>query len=434
MNTESSPRSAALFAAAQKVMPGGVNSPVRAFQGVGGVPIFVRRAEGPWIEDEEGRRYIDYVASWGPMLLGHAFPPVVEAVRDAAVRGTSYGCPTAQETTFAEAIIEMVPSVEMVRLVNSGTEATLSAIRLARGATGRPLLLKFEGCYHGHGDSLLVSAGSGVATLGIPGTPGVLPDVARSTITVPFNDFEALDAAFAQHGAQLAGVIVEPIAGNMGCVPPREGFLERLREHCTHHGAILIFDEVMTGFRVAAGGAQARLGVTPDLTTLGKIVGGGLPLAAYGGRRDLMEHIAPAGGVYQAGTLSGNPVAVAAGLATLTALRETDGLYASLERTGARLFEGLKAAATEAGVAVTGHQVGAMFSLYFSETPVWDFADAKRSNTALYARFFHAMLAEGVYLAPSAYEALFPGAAHTDEIVDRTIEAARVAFRQCANA
>lgn len=428
----SRPRSEELFARACERMPGGVNSPVRAFRGVGGTPVFIRAASGATIEDEDGHRYIDYVASWGPMLLGHAHPVVLEAIREAASSGTSFGAPTARETIFAERIIEMVPSVEMVRLVNSGTEATLSAIRLARGFTGRPRLLKFEGCYHGHGDSLLVAAGSGVATLGIPGTPGVLPAVARETITIPFNDIEALESAFAAHGDALAAAIIEPVAGNMGCVPPREGYLERLRRLCTAHGAVLIFDEVMTGFRVAAGGVQERTGVTPDLTTLGKVVGGGLPLAAYGGRREIMEQVAPAGPVYQAGTLSGNPLAVAAGLATLDLLREDPDIYTRLEATGRRLFEGLREAAAEAGVAVHGHQVGAMFSLYFTDTPVWSFAEAQRTRTDLYGRFFHEMLDRGVYLAPSAYEALFPGAAHTDEDVDRTLAAAREAFRVLA--
>ncbi|TVQ98367.1 MAG: glutamate-1-semialdehyde-2,1-aminomutase [Deltaproteobacteria bacterium] len=421
-------RSEALYERACALMPGGVNSPVRAFRGVGGTPVFVRRASGALIEDEDGHSYIDYVASWGPMILGHAHPEVIAAVVDAAAGGTSFGAPTARENVFAERIIAMVPSVEKVRLVNSGTEATLSAIRLARGFTGRPKLLKFEGCYHGHGDSLLVDAGSGVATLGIPGTPGVLPEVARNTITLPFNDEGALEEAFARHGAELAAAIIEPVAGNMGCVPPRPGYLEALRRLCTVHGAVLIFDEVMTGFRVAPGGVQERVGVTPDLTTLGKIVGGGLPLAAYGGRRDIMDHIAPAGPVYQAGTLSGNPLAVAAGLRTLELLGEDPGLYVRLEETSSRLFRGLTEAAVEVGVSVTGHQVGAMFSLYFSDAEVWSFADAKASRTDLYATFFHGMLDRGVYLAPSAFEALFPGAAHTDAHVDRTIAAAREAF------
>ena len=417
-----------LFARAQELMPGGVNSPVRAFRGVGGTPVFIRRANGAWIEDEDGNRYIDYVGSWGPMLLGHAREEVVEAVRRAALDGTSYGCPTRGESEFAELIIDLVPSIEMVRLVSSGTEATLSAIRLARGYTGRERLLKFEGCYHGHGDSLLVAAGSGVATLGIPGTPGVLPAVASQTITIPFNDPDALREAFRQHGDQLAGVIVEPVAGNMGCVPPRPGFLELLRELCTTSGAVLIFDEVMTGFRVARGGAQERYGVTPDLTTLGKIIGGGLPVGAYGGRREIMQQIAPAGPVYQAGTLSGNPLAVAAGMATLSILRDDATLYDELERHTARLYDGLLQAARDAGVTVTGQRVGAMFSVYFGEHEVWSYADARACDTERFGRFFHAMLDRGVYLAPSAFEAAFTGVCHRDGIIDQTLDAAREAF------
>lgn len=429
MTTRPFDRSQALFAEAQGLMPGGVNSPVRAFRGVGGSPFFVRSASGAFLEDEDGNRFIDYVASWGPMILGHAHPAVLEAIAEALPRGTSYGCPTRQESELAKLIIAMVPSVEKVRLVNSGTEATLSAIRLARGATGREKLLKFEGCYHGHGDSLLVAAGSGVATLGIPGTPGVLPSLAASTITVPFNDAQAVEAAFAAHGAELAAVIVEPVAGNMGCVPPRAGFLELLRERCTTSGALLIFDEVMTGFRVAPGGVQERMGVLPDLTTLGKIVGGGLPLAAYGGRADLMSLIAPEGPVYQAGTLSGNPIAVAAGLAVLRLLQDNARLYARLESESERLFEGLQEAAREAGVSVRGHQVGAMLSLYFTEEQVWSFADAKASDTGRFGAFFHAMLERGVYLPPSAFEAFFPGSAHSASVIDDTLDAAREAFR-----
>ncbi len=421
-------RSESLFARAQELMPGGVNSPVRAFRGVGGTPVFVERAAGPHIFDADGKRYIDYVLSWGPMILGHAHPAIVEAVTRAAQDGTSFGCPTAKENELAELVIEMVPSIEMVRMVNSGTEATLSAIRLARGATGRPKLLKFEGCYHGHGDSLLVAAGSGVATLGIPGTPGVLPEVAQNTLTAPFNDVAALERVFEVHGADLAAAIIEPVAGNMGCVMPRAGYLERLRELCTKHGAVLIFDEVMTGFRVAAGGAQARFGITPDLTTLGKVIGGGLPVGAYGGRRDLMEHIAPAGPVYQAGTLSGNPLAMSAGLAALRILHGTDGLYEDLDARTRRLFDGLRSAASSEGFATTGHHIGAMFGIFFAEHEVWSYDDAKRADAAMFGRFFHEMLQRGVYLAPSAFEAGFMSTMHSDEVLESTITAARSAF------
>ncbi len=420
------------FARACEVMPGGVNSPVRAFRGVGGTPVFMQRAQGAYVYDIDDRRYIDYVGSWGPMILGHAHPAVVRAVAETAANGTSFGCPTVGETDFADQIIAMVPSVEMVRLVNSGTEATLSAIRLARGFTGRPRLLKFRGCYHGHGDSLLSDAGSGVATLGLPSTPGVLPEVAANTITVPFNDADALSGAFDAYGGELAAVIVEPIAGNMGCIPPRDGYLALMRELCTKHGVVLIFDEVMTGFRVAPGGAQERFGVTPDLTTLGKIIGGGLPVGAYGGRRDIMEHIAPAGSVYQAGTLSGNPLAVAAGSTTLRLLRETPGLYDDLERRTRQLFEGLLEAAAAAGVAVSGHQVGAMFSVFFRAEPVWSYEDAKAADTARFGRFFHEMLDRGVYLAPSAFEASFTGAAHGDAEIEATLAAARASFAAVA--
>jgi len=426
------PRSKELFQRAVQLMPGGVNSPVRAFKGVGGTPVFVRAASGARIECEDGHRYIDYIGSWGPMILGHAHPDVVRAITDAATRGTSYGCPTALENTFAELVIELVPSIEMVRMVNSGTEATLSAIRVARGFTGRKKLLKFKGCYHGHGDSLLSDAGSGVATLGLPSTPGVLPEVAANTITVEYNDASALNQAFEMHGSDLAAAIIEPVAGNMGCIPPRPGYLEQLRETCTKHGTILIFDEVMTGFRVALGGAQARYGVTPDMTTLGKIIGGGLPVGAYGGRREIMACVAPAGQVYQAGTLSGNPLAVAAGMATLTLLRDTPGLYEALESRTRRLFEGMRDAALGAGVAVTGHQIGGMFGLFFTDEEVWSYADAKRAQAERFGLFFHAMLNRGVYLAPSAFEASFTGAAHTDDIIDETLAAARESFVEVA--
>lgn len=421
-------RSAALFARAVELMPGGVNSPVRAFRGVGGTPVFMRRGHGAWVEDVDGNRYIDYIGSWGPMILGHAHPEVLAAIAEAAASGTSFGCPTEAESVFAEQIMAMVPSIERVRLVNSGTEATLSAIRLARGFTGRPRLLKFKGCYHGHGDSLLSDAGSGVATLGLPSTPGVLPELAAYTITVEYNDADAVRAVFERYGAELAAVIVEPVAGNMGCVLPRPGFLELLRSQCTEHGALLIFDEVMTGFRVAPGGVQQKWGVRPDLTTLGKIIGGGLPVGAYGGRADIMARIAPAGDIYQAGTLSGNPLAVAAGLTTLRILASSPDFYATLERRTHRLFHGLLEAARGAGHDATGHWTCGMFGIFMTAEPVWSFADAKRSDVARFNRFFHEMLNRGVYLAPSAFEAGFTGMCHDDAVIDATLDAARAAF------
>jgi glutamate-1-semialdehyde 2,1-aminomutase len=417
-----------LFAHAQQLMPGGVNSPVRAFRGVGGTPVFMRRGHGAFVEDVDGNEYIDYIGSWGPMILGHAHPRVIAAITEAAAGGTSFGCPTEAESVFAELIIDMVPSVEMVRLVSSGTEATLSAIRLARGFTGRPKLLKFKGCYHGHSDSLLSDAGSGVATLGLPSTPGVLAELAAQTITIEYNDFDALEAIFVEHGAALAAAIVEPVAGNMGCILPRDGYLERLRALCTEHGALLVFDEVMTGFRVARGGVQERWGVMPDLTTLGKVIGGGLPVGAYGGRRDIMSRIAPAGDIYQAGTLSGNPLAVAAGLTTLQIINERPDFYAALEASTLRLHKGLLAAAQAAGVPCSGHVTCGMFGIFITDEDVWSFADAKRSNTALFNRFFHEMLDRGIYLAPSAFEAGFVGIEHSNELIDRTIDVAYDAF------
>ena len=426
-------RSTELFARAAELLPGGVNSPVRAFRGVGGTPRFIREASGATMTDVDGHTYIDYVGSWGPMILGHADPEVIEALRRALARGTSYGAPTELEIEMAEEIVEAVPSVEMVRMVNSGTEATMSALRLTRGATGRAKIVKFEGCYHGHGDSLLVRAGSGVATLGLPDSPGVTPAVAANTLTAPFNDLDALEQIFDAHGGEIAAVIVEPVVGNMGCVPPREGFLAGLRELTRKHGALLIFDEVMTGFRLARGGAQELYGVTPDLTTLGKIIGGGLPVGAYGGRRDLMELIAPAGPIYQAGTLSGNPLAMIAGLVTLRRLRDKS-VYEKLERAGARLCAGMDEAAREAGVETVTNRVGSMFTTFFTDSPVTDWATASRADREAYARFFHAMLGAGVYLAPSQFEAGFVGVAHTDELIDRTVEAARTAFAQAARA
>src|SRR4051812_24350739 len=425
---ESQAGSEELFARAVELMPGGVNSPVRAFRGVGGTPRFIASASGATLTDVDGHTYIDYVGSWGPMILGHADAEVIDAIREALARGTSYGAPTALEVEMAEEIIDAVPSVEMVRMVNSGTEATMSALRLARGATGRDKIVKFEGCYHGHGDSLLVKAGSGVATLGLPDSPGVTASVARNTITAPYNDAAALEEVFAEHGADVAAVIVEPVVGNMGCVPPREGYLQALRDITKRHGAILIFDEVMTGFRLARGGAQELYGVTPDLTTLGKIIGGGLPVGAYGGRRDIMEQIAPSGPGYQAGTLSGNPLAMTAGLATLKRLRDR-AVYERLEEAAGRLCEGMGEAAREAGVETVTNRVGSMFTTFFTDAPVYDWPTAARADRAAYGRFFHSMLEECVYLAPSQFEAGFIGVAHTNELLDKTVEAARKSFR-----
>jgi len=413
-----------LFAAAEQVMPGGVNSPVRAFRGVGGTPFFVERAEGPHLVDVDGRSYIDFLGSWGPLILGHAPAAVVEAVAEAARRGTSYGAPTAGEVELAQAIARVLPSMEMVRLVSSGTEASMSAIRLARGATGRDVIVKFDGCYHGHADSLLVKAGSGGATFGVPDSLGVPAPLAQLTVALPFNDLAAVRHAFEAHRGKVAAVIVEPVAGNMGVVPPAAGFLEGLRELATAHGALLIFDEVITGFRVARGGAQARYGVRPDLTCLGKIIGGGLPVGAYGGSRELMANVAPLGAVYQAGTLSGNPLAVAAGLATLAAL-ERDDVYARLEALGARMEAGIREAARAAGVPVTVNRVGSMLTAFFTDGPVTDYASAKRSDTARYARYFHGMLERGVFLAPSQFEAAFVSLAHGEAHVDAAARACR---------
>lgn len=420
-------RSRELFARAVELIPGGVNSPVRAFRGVGGTPRFIKSAQGATMTDVDGHTYIDYVGSWGPMILGHADAEVLDALREALGRGTSYGAPTELEVEVAAEIIDAVPSIEMVRMVNSGTEATMSAIRLARGVTNRTKLVKFEGCYHGHGDSLLVKAGSGVATLGLPDSPGVPRQLAESTLTVPFNNGAALEQVFDQH-RDVAAVIIEPVVGNMGCVAPREGFLEQVRELVSRAGALLIFDEVMTGFRLARGGAQELYNVMPDITTLGKIIGGGLPVGAYGATRDIMNHIAPAGNIYQAGTLSGNPLAMTAGLATLKRLRDPS-VYEQLERAGERLCRGLADAAREVGVRTTTNRVGSMWTTFFTAQPVTDWATASQSDRALYGKFFHAMLNEGVYLAPSQFEAGFISIAHTDELLDNTIEAARRAFK-----
>ena len=415
--------SANLFKAASRVIPGGVNSPVRAFRGVGGEPFFVASAEGARLTDVDGRSYLDFVGSWGPLILGHAARPVVEAVTAAVSRGTSYGAPTPGEVDLAEMITAAYPSMEMVRLVSSGTEATMSAIRVARGATGRDVLLKFDGCYHGHADSLLVKAGSGAATFGIPDSAGVPESLARLTVTASFNDIAGVRAIFEARGREVAAVIVEPVAGNMGVVPPAPGFLEALRDLCTRHGAVLIFDEVITGFRLAFGGAQMKYGIRPDLTCLGKIIGGGLPVGAYGGSRDLMSRVSPLGPVYQAGTLSGNPLAVAAGLATLRALREGD-VYRRLDSLGAELERGLVAAAGKAGVPFTVNRVGSMLTGFFTDKPVTDYATAKRSDAARYGRFFHAMLARGVFLAPSQFEAAFVSLAHRDADIVAAAEAA----------
>ncbi len=413
-----------LFAAAQTVIPGGVNSPVRAFKGVGGTPLFIERASGAYLFDSDGRRYIDYVGSWGPMILGHAHPDVIAAVQAQAGKGLSFGAPTGLEVQMAERLCELVPSMQQVRMVNSGTEATMSAIRLARGATGRDLLVKFEGCYHGHADALLVKAGSGALTLGVPTSPGVPASVAAQTLTLPYNDVEAVAACFAEHGAQIACVIVEPVAGNMNCVPPVAGFLEALRQHCDEQGAILIFDEVMTGFRVALGGAQAHYGVAPDLTTLGKIVGGGMPVGAFGGRREIMQELAPVGPVYQAGTLSGNPLAMAAGLATLKGISGA-GFYDALIDKTRRLCQGLTDVGKQAGIPLTTQSVGGMFGLFFTEQPaISRFDQVMACDSQRFARFFHGMLGAGVNLAPSAFEAGFMSAAHSDADVDATIEAA----------
>ncbi|HBH02323.1 MAG TPA: glutamate-1-semialdehyde-2,1-aminomutase [Candidatus Rokubacteria bacterium] len=423
--------SKSLFAAATRVIPGGVNSPVRAFRGVGGEPFFVARGAGARIWDVDGREYLDFLGSWGPLILGHAAPPVVDAVVQAAARGTSYGAPTPAEVEMAEAITSAYPSIELVRLVSSGTEAAMSAIRVARGVTGRPVLVKFDGCYHGHADSLLVRAGSGGATFSIPDSAGVPEPLAALTLTAPFNDLEAVKALFAARGPEVAAVIVEPVAGNMGVVAPRPGFLEGLREITRAHGALLIFDEVITGFRVAYGGAQELYRVRPDLTCLGKIIGGGLPVGAYGGSRGVMDHVAPLGSVYQAGTLSGNPIAVAAGLATLRRLADRSA-YARLEALGGALEQGLRRAGERAGVELTVNRVGSMLTAFFCAAPVPDYAAARRASTRRYARFFHGMLRRGVFLAPSQFEAAFVSLAHTDADIELAARAAAEAMREAS--
>jgi glutamate-1-semialdehyde 2,1-aminomutase len=419
-----------LFARAQELIPGGVNSPVRAFRAVGGAPIFMQSAEGAWLTDVDGNKYVDLINSWGPMILGHAPAVVLDAVRAALPHSLSYGAPTRREVELAELLIEMVPSVEKVRLVNSGTEATMSAIRVARGYTGRDKMLKFEGCYHGHGDSFLIAAGSGALTLGAPDSPGVTEGVAKDTLTVPYNDVAAVKAAIDANPDQIAAIIIEPVVGNMGLVEPAPGFLAELRALCTEHGIVLIFDEVMTGFRLAPGGAQELFGITPDLTTMGKIIGGGLPVGAYGGRADIMNQVAPAGKVYQAGTLSGNPLATAAGLAQLRYLHEHPEVYAQLEATSARLADGTREIAKELGLNYTVNRVGSMFSLFFTAEPVNNLEDAKKADLPAFGRYFHGMLKRGIYLAPSQFEALFVSTAITDELVEKYLTACRESLQE----
>ena len=413
---------------AKKYFPGGVNSPVRAFKSVGCDPLFIKQAYGSYVVDTEGREYIDYVGTWGPAILGHADTDVIEAVRKTALNGLSFGAPTTAETELAQLICEAFPVIEKMRFVSSGTEATMSAVRVARGFTNRPYIVKCDGGYHGHGDSLLVSAGSGVATFAIPGCPGIPEGIASNTLVVPFNDLDAVKACFEAHKGKIAGMIVEPVCGNMGVVNPKEGYLAGLRKLCTEHGALLIFDEVMTGFRGCFGGVSKISGVTPDLTTLGKVVGGGMPLAVYGGRADIMGCVAPDGPVYQAGTLSGNPVAVAAGIATLKKLKADHSFYIKLFANSERLEKGLAAAAKEAGINTVCNRYGAMMTLFFNDAPVTDYESAKKSDTAVFTKWFKGMLERGIYLAPSQFEATFVSGAHTESDINRTIEAAKEVF------
>ncbi len=422
-------RSHELFQEAQELLPGGVNSPVRAFRGVGGTPVFIDAANGPYLYDVDGNRYLDYVQSWGPMILGHAYPSVVEAVVQASKTGFSFGAPTKAENELAKLVIDSVPSIEMVRFVNSGTEATMSALRLARAYTGRSKIIKFSGCYHGHADMLLVQAGSGVATMGLPDSPGVPAETTSNTLIAPYNDSAAVEEIFRAYPQQIAAIIVEPVAANMGLVLPLPGFLEKLRSLTQHYGALLIFDEVMTGFRVALGGMQERVGITPDLTCLGKIIGGGLPVGAYGGRRAIMEHVAPVGTMYQAGTLSGNPLAMAAGIATLTEMRKP-GQYEKLEQKSQLLGEGIEQVMRELGVGLQFVRIGAMFCLYFTPEPIIDYATAKTSDTARYARYFWHMLSHGIYLPPSQYEACFISLALDDAMLKETIQHIELALRE----
>lgn len=417
-------RSHDLFQEAQKTIPGGVNSPVRAFKGVGGDPVYFKRGEGAYLYDEDNKRYIDYVASWGPMIMGHAHPEVVKAVQETAANGLGFGAPTQIETEMAELVCQLVPSIEMVRMVSSGTEATMSAIRLARGYTGRDKIVKFEGCYHGHSDSLLVKAGSGALTFGVPSSPGVPASLSEHTITLTYNDSEQVRQVFTEIGDQIAAIIVEPVAGNMNCIQPVNGFLETLREVCDMSGSVLIFDEVMTGFRVSRGGAQTHYGITPDLTTLGKVIGGGLPVGAFGGKKAIMEHISPLGPVYQAGTLSGNPLSMAAGMTTLK-LASQPGIHEDLDAKARRLVEGIMTKAKEATIPMASNQVGGMFGLFFtSDETVTRFEQVTQSDQERFKAFFHGMLDEGIYLAPSAFEAGFVSAAHSNNDIDATIEAA----------
>ncbi|MEM7362471.1 MAG: glutamate-1-semialdehyde 2,1-aminomutase [Pseudomonadota bacterium] len=436
--TNAKPRSESLFEASQRLMPGGVNSPVRAFQRVGGAPLFFRQAKGAWVTDEDGHRYIDYVGSWGPMILGHAHDAVIDAVTRTAQNGLSFGAPTAIENELAELIQQTMPSLERLRMVSSGTEATMSAIRVARGYTGRDRIVKFEGCYHGHSDALLVKAGSGALTLGEPDSLGVPAAVAAHTITLPYNDIDALQTCFQTAGSEIAAVIIEPVAGNMGCVPPVAGFLDAIRAYCDQSGSLLIFDEVMTGFRVARGGAQGLYGVKPDLTTLGKVIGGGMPVGAFGGREDVMSTVAPLGGVYQAGTLSGNPVAMAAGLATLNLVTQ-DGFFEDLTSTTQDLMTGFEDLAGQAGVSFTTNQVGAMFGIFFREPPtnsdgrVTTFDEVMAADSDAFNTFFHAMLEAGVYLAPSPFESGFVSSAHGEKEVEATLTAAADAFKRVSD-
>ena len=425
-------RNQQLFEKSQKLIPGGVNSPVRAFRSVGGTPVFFKRGLGSKLWDEDDKQYIDYIGSWGPMILGHAHPEVIKAVQETAENSLSFGAPTARELDMAEMVTKLVPSMEQVRLVSSGTEATMSAIRLARGFTNRSKIVKFEGCYHGHADALLVKAGSGLLTFGTPSSAGVPPDVAAHTLTLNYNDIAGVEALFKEIGNEIACVIVEPVAGNMNLITPVPGFLECLREQCTQHGAVLIFDEVMTGFRVALGGAQAHYNIKPDLTTLGKVIGGGLPVGAFGGRADIMHCLAPVGPVYQAGTLSGNPVAVAAGLKTLSLIQASN-FHEKLTATAKRLVDGLSAAAKEAGIDFSANSIGGMFGIYFSKNVPTSFDEVMKSDKEAFNRFFHLMLDEGVYLAPSAFEAGFVSAAHSEEDIHATIAAAKRSFAKLKN-
>ena len=422
-------RSSALFKEAQNYIPGGVNSPVRAFNGVGGTPIFFERGEGAYLYDVDGNSYIDYVGSWGPMILGHANPIIIDSVKAILEKGLGFGAPTEIETSLAKKVCQLVPSIDLVRMVSSGTEATMSAIRLARGYTGRDKILKFEGCYHGHSDSLLVKAGSGALTLGVPTSPGVPKDLAKHTLTLEYNNLEVVEALFSEIGEEIGCIIVEPVAGNMNCIPPKEGFLQGLRKICDEYGAVLIFDEVMTGFRVALGGAQEFYNVKPDLTALGKVIGGGLPCAAFGGKREIMNQIAPLGPIYQAGTLSGNPLSMASGLAMLSALESDKSFYENLGKRSQYLVDGIVSEAKAQNIPMTSNSVGGMFGLFFSsEKNVSNFSQASSCNIELFKKFYNAMLKQGIYLAPSAYEAGFLSNAHTDDDLDKTINAASTAF------